>query len=110
MTVKIAFTRYEKYVHVTIVNLHFLQMGDIRAILFLLPHAPSTQANCYRMHRLRKQIATACTVCASKLLPNVQCVLANCEHNFMQFDTILHDLLLHVQCALAICYRMPSVR
>jgi hypothetical protein len=29
--------------------LHFLQMGEIRAILFLLPHAPSTLANCYRM-------------------------------------------------------------
>ncbi len=33
--------------------LHFLQMGEIRAILFLLPHAPSTLANCYRMCSIR---------------------------------------------------------
>ncbi len=33
--------------------LNFLQMGDVQAILFLLPHAPSTLANCYRMRSLR---------------------------------------------------------
>ncbi len=33
--------------------LHFLQMGEIRAILFLLPHAPFTPANCYRMRSVR---------------------------------------------------------
>ncbi len=33
--------------------LHFLQMGEILAISFYLPHAPSTLANCYRMCRLR---------------------------------------------------------
>jgi hypothetical protein len=26
--------------------LHFLQMGEIQAILFLLPHVPSMLANC----------------------------------------------------------------
>ncbi len=32
---------------------HFLQMGEIPSILFLLPHAPSTLANCYRMRSVR---------------------------------------------------------
>ncbi len=47
---------------------------------------------------------------ASKLLPFAQHVLANWEHNFTHFYTILGDLLPHVQCALAICYHMRSVR
>ncbi len=57
--------------------LHFSQMGEIRAILFLLPHAPSTLANCYRicavcatncyrMRSVRQQFATVCAVCAYK--------------------------------------------
>jgi hypothetical protein len=33
--------------------IHFLQMGEIQAILFLLPHAPSTLANCYHMRSVR---------------------------------------------------------
>jgi hypothetical protein len=33
--------------------LNFLQMGEIWAILFLLPHAPSTLVNCYRMRSIR---------------------------------------------------------
>ncbi len=32
---------------------HFLQMGEIRAILFSLPLAPSTLAKCYRMRSVR---------------------------------------------------------
>jgi hypothetical protein len=32
--------------------LHFLPMGEIQAILFLLPHAPSTLANCYCMRSI----------------------------------------------------------
>ncbi len=65
--------------------------------------------------------ATACAVYASKLLPHAQCALvncyrmrsvwlANCEHNFTRFYTILCDLLPHAQYALAIGYRMHSVR
>ncbi len=33
--------------------LHFLQLGETRAILFLLLHAPSMLANCYRMRSVR---------------------------------------------------------
>ncbi len=33
--------------------LHLLLMGEILAILFLLPHAPSTLANCYCMRSIR---------------------------------------------------------
>jgi len=61
--------------------LNILQMGEIRAILFLLPHAPSTLAKCYRMRRIRLQFATVCAVYASK------------PHNFTRF-----------------CYRMRRVR
>ncbi len=45
--------------------LHILQIGEIRAIMFLLPHAPSTL-----------QIATACAAYASKGLPHAQHTLA----------------------------------
>ncbi len=62
--------------------LHFLQMGEIRAILILPPHAPSTLANCDRMGSVPQQIVTVCAVCSSKLLPYAQRALANCEHNF----------------------------
>ncbi len=83
--------------------LHFLQMGEILDILFQLPHAPSTLANCYHMRRLRQQsattytcnllpyapstlekhtilhgFATACAVYASNLLPHAMHMLANC--------------------------------
>jgi len=37
--------------------LHFFQMGEIRAILFLPPHAPSTLANCYRMRIAQHTLA-----------------------------------------------------
>ncbi len=90
--------------------LHFLQMGEKRAMMFLLPHAPSTLANCYRMRSVRQQIATVCAVCASKFLPYAQRALANCEHHFTRFYTILRDLLRYAQCALAIGYHMRSVR
>jgi hypothetical protein len=65
--------------------LHFLQMGEIWAILFLLPHAQHTLAkhrifddllpdaqctlaNCYSVRSIRLQIATVCKACASNLL------------------------------------------
>jgi hypothetical protein len=70
--------------------IHFLQMGEIRAIMFLLPHAPSTLANCYR------------AAYASKGLPHAQHTLA--KHR------IFDDLLPYAQCALANCYRMRSIR
>ncbi len=54
--------------------------------------------------------ATACAFYASKLVPNAQRALANCEHNFTRFYTIFLDLLPHAQGALAIGYHMRSVR
>ncbi len=139
-------------------------MGEIRAILFLLPHAPSTLANCYHMHSIRQQWVTASVAYTSKwlphaqhtlakhrifddLLPYAQYTLANCyrmrlrsirlqfstvsavcaskvlphaQHKLAK-NTILHDfatecavcaskVLPYAQCALAICYRMRSVR
>ncbi len=60
-----------------------------------------------------------CAACASKLLPYAQCArklllyaqraLANWEHNFTWFYTILFDLLSHAQCTIAIGYHMLSV-
>ncbi len=61
--------------------LHFLQIGEIRAILFLLHHAPSTVANCYRMRSLRWQFATVCAVCAS----NWHTVCAVCANNLLPY-------------------------
>ncbi len=82
--------------------LHFLQMGEIWAILFLLPHAPSTLANCYRMRSIRQHWATACAAYASNWLPHTQHTLA--KHR------IFDNLLPYAQCTLANCYRMRSIR
>ncbi len=85
---------------------HFLQMGEILAILFQLPYAPSMLAKCnrtrriglqfatvyavyaskthnftrfcYRMRRVLQQIATVCAVYASNLLQHSPHTLANC--------------------------------
>jgi hypothetical protein len=80
--------------------LHFLQMGEIRAILFLLSHAPSTL----------KQIATTCAVCASKLLLYAQCAQANCYHKRSVRQQIPNTILRDFTQFDAICYRMRSVR
>ncbi len=93
--------------------LHFLQMGEILAILFQLPHASSTLANCSRMRRLRQQSATACAAYASNLLPYAPSTLAK--------HTILHGLatacavyasklLPYAPSTLANCYRMRRIR
>ncbi len=82
-------------------------MGEILAILFQPPHAPSTLANCYRMRRLRQHFATACAAYTSKVLPHAPSTLAK--------HTILHgfattcavyasNLLPHAPHSLAICY------
>jgi hypothetical protein len=71
-----------------------LYMGEIRAILFLLPHAPSMLANCYHMRGIRKQWATACAAYARNWLPHAQHTLA--KHR------IFDDLLTYAQCTLAI--------
>ncbi len=83
-------------------TLHFLQLGEIRAIMFLLPHAPSMLANCYRLRGIRQQRATACAANASNCLPHAQHTLA--KHR------IFEDLILYAQCTLANCYRMSSIR
>ncbi len=69
--------------------------------MFLLPHAPSTLANCYRMHSIRQQRATACAAYASNWLPHAQHTLA--KHR------IFDDLLLYAQCTLANCYCMRNM-
>ncbi len=76
--------------------LHFLQMGEILAILFKLPHAPSTLANCYRMRCLCQQSATACAAYPSNLLPYAPSMLAK--------HTVLHGYIY------IFCYRMRRVR
>jgi hypothetical protein len=63
--------------------LHFLQMGETRAILFLLLHVPSTLANCY-----------ACPAYASNGLPHAQHTLA--KHSI--FDDLLPYAHLHSVC------------
>ncbi len=92
---------------------NFLQMGEILVILFQLPHAPSTLANCYRMRRLRQQSATACTAYACNLLPYAPSTLA--KHTFLHgFATACavyaSKLLPYAPSTLAICYRMRRIR
>jgi hypothetical protein len=56
------------------------QVGDLRAEIKIfyrwVRYGPF--CFCYRMRCLRYQIATACAVGASILLPYAQCALANC--------------------------------
>ena len=81
--------------------------------LFLLPHAPSTLAKCYRMCRIRQQFATVCAVYASK------------THNFTRFcyrmrrvlqqiatlsAVYASNLLPHAPHTLANSYRMRRLR
>ncbi len=111
--------------------LHFLQMGEILAILFshrmrrlrqqiatvcavyaskVLPHAPHTLGICYRMLRLRQQNTQFYTV----LLPHAPCTLANCyrmRRLCQQFATAYaSNLLPYAPSMLAICYRMRRIR
>ncbi len=90
--------------------LHCLQFGEIRAFLIFLLHAPSTLANCYHMRSVRQQIATVCATCTNKLRTQFYMIL----HNFTPFATACavcaSNFLPDVQCALAIGYRMRSVR
>ncbi len=93
--------------------LHFLQMGEILVILFQLPHAPSTLANCYRMRRLRQQSATACTAYTCNLLPYAPSTLAKHTilHGFATACSVYASKLLpYAASTLAICYRMRRIR
>ncbi len=91
-------------------------MGQIRVILFLLPHAQSTLvicysmriahcmlANCYRMRIRRQQFVTVCVVNASSLLTPACAVYAYKKQN-------IRDLLPHAHCTLTNCYCIRIVR
>jgi hypothetical protein len=65
------------------VDQHFACSNNLYAfseytLLFLLPHAPSMLAKCYRMGRIRLQFARVCAVYASKLLPHAPHTLVKC--------------------------------
>ncbi len=98
-------------------------MGEIRAIMFLLPHAPSTLANCYRMRSNASNWLPSAQQTLAKhrifddLLPYAKCTLANCYRMLSiryQIATVCEaydsNLLLHAPSTLAICYRMRSIR
>ncbi len=91
----------------------------------MLTHAQSTLAICYRVHIVRKQLATACSVYTSNWLPHAQCMLAIFPYaqltlaNFHAQTTLAiatvcavnaSNLLPYEQCTLANCYRMRSIR
>ncbi len=82
--------------------LHFLQMGEILAILFQL-----------LMRRLRQQIATVCAIYASKVLPHAPHTLAICYRvrRLRQQNTQFYTVLLpHASHTLANCYCMRRLR
>ncbi len=88
-------------------------MGDILVILFQLPHAPSTLANCYRMRCLRQQSATACAVYACNLLPYVPSTPAKCyrmRRLRLQFATVCAVYASKTHNFTRFCYRMRRVR
>ncbi len=78
----------------------------------LLPYAPSTLAICYRMRRIRQQIATICAVSASNLQPHTlaKCYRMRRRHYYVFSEYTLLFQLPHAPSTLAKCFRMRCIR